>query len=316
MMKEYYPAYYSRFHCIAGDCRHSCCIGWEIDIDDDTAVYYAALPGPVGERLRANIDFGETASFRLGEGERCPFLNAQNLCDLILSLGEDSLCEICTEHPRFHNDYSDRTESGVGLCCEAAAALILGQKEPFSLLHTGRKPNGAQPPESLTLRDELLRLLTDRRKPLRDRCTAAMARCGTQLPSSSASQWADLFLSLEQLDPEWTAQLRALLARGDGLGLAGYARYAADYETEYENLLCYFIFRHFLNMAEDFSPGQALGFALVSCGMIFLLHALRWEQEGGISFEERAEIARQYSAEIEYSDENPERLLSALAGEA
>ena len=29
------PDYYREFHCIADKCRHSCCIGWEIDIDAD-----------------------------------------------------------------------------------------------------------------------------------------------------------------------------------------------------------------------------------------------------------------------------------------
>ena len=316
-MKEYYPAYYPGFQCIAGACRHSCCIGWEIDIDEDTAAYYSAVSGAMGERLRENVAFGETASFRLVEGERCPFLNRDNLCEVILTLGEESLCEICAEHPRFHNFYSDRIESGVGLCCEAAAALILRQTAPFVLLHTGRKPRGAEQPAYLPLRDRLLELLSDRRKPLRDRCGEAAALCGTELPERSPSEWAELFLSLEQLAPEWTQQLQQLTAQGDTLALAEYARYAAEYETEYENLLCYFVYRHFLNMAEDFSfgPGAALGFALVSCGMIVLLHAQHWTRTGGIDPDTRAEIARQYSAEIEYSDENPARIVTLLARE-
>ena len=28
------PDYFSEFSCIAGDCKDSCCLGWEIDIDD------------------------------------------------------------------------------------------------------------------------------------------------------------------------------------------------------------------------------------------------------------------------------------------
>ena len=34
------PDYFDQFACLAGDCPHSCCIGWEIDIDPDTADYY------------------------------------------------------------------------------------------------------------------------------------------------------------------------------------------------------------------------------------------------------------------------------------
>ena len=46
------PDYFSEFSCIAGDCKDSCCLGWEIDIDEDSYEYYQTLPGEVGERLR------------------------------------------------------------------------------------------------------------------------------------------------------------------------------------------------------------------------------------------------------------------------
>ena len=29
------PDYFSEFSCIAGDCKDSCCLGWEIDIDEE-----------------------------------------------------------------------------------------------------------------------------------------------------------------------------------------------------------------------------------------------------------------------------------------
>ena len=51
------PDYFSEFSCIAGDCKDSCCLGWEIDIDEDSYEYYQTLPGEVGERLRKGIDF-------------------------------------------------------------------------------------------------------------------------------------------------------------------------------------------------------------------------------------------------------------------
>ena len=34
------PDYSEGFRCIAGKCRHSCCIGWEIDIDEKTYEKY------------------------------------------------------------------------------------------------------------------------------------------------------------------------------------------------------------------------------------------------------------------------------------
>ena len=39
-MKQLIPHFYPNFACIASRCSDSCCIGWEIDIDPDTADYY------------------------------------------------------------------------------------------------------------------------------------------------------------------------------------------------------------------------------------------------------------------------------------
>ena len=63
-MKIYVPDYYKDFRCLAGDCKHSCCIGWEIDIDEDTLDYYKSVEGEFGERLKNNISYNdETAYF-------------------------------------------------------------------------------------------------------------------------------------------------------------------------------------------------------------------------------------------------------------
>ena len=83
-MKRVVPDYYADFACVAGACRHTCCVGWEIDIDPDSLRRYQAMPGEMGERLRSYIDIEETPHFRLTADERCPLLNTNGLCDLII----------------------------------------------------------------------------------------------------------------------------------------------------------------------------------------------------------------------------------------
>lgn len=64
----------SAFHCIADRCRHNCCIGWEIDVDEDSLAAYDQIGGEMGERLHKCIDrSGEMPHFLLGEQERCRF---------------------------------------------------------------------------------------------------------------------------------------------------------------------------------------------------------------------------------------------------
>ena len=131
------PEYYRQFQCTASACPDNCCIGWEIDIDPESEARYRQIEGPFGDRLRDAIRReGETACFRLN-GERCAMLNGDNLCDLILHLGEDALCQICTDHPRFRNYWSDRIEIGLGLACEEAARLMLSSPHPLRLVPLG-----------------------------------------------------------------------------------------------------------------------------------------------------------------------------------
>ena len=131
-MLEVVPNYYNKFKCIAERCKHNCCIGWEIDIDYETMQIYNSLDGELGEKIRNNIE-GDIPHFVLQEGDSCPFLNKNGLCDIICEYGEDALCDICYLHPRFRNFYLSFEEIGLGLCCEEAARIILSEEEIFSI---------------------------------------------------------------------------------------------------------------------------------------------------------------------------------------
>ena len=68
------PSYYKTFQCIADKCEHSCCIGWEIDIDDDSYDYYMGIEGAFGERLKEQTVTGDGEhSFVLRKNGWCPF---------------------------------------------------------------------------------------------------------------------------------------------------------------------------------------------------------------------------------------------------
>ena len=127
-MKEIFPNYYKKFKCIADKCKHSCCIGWEIDIDEDTMDLYNSLDSEFAKKIRSNIE-GDQPHFILKENARCPFLNDNGLCDIILELGDGAISDICYLHPRFSNFYEDFIETGLGLCCEEAARIILTETE-------------------------------------------------------------------------------------------------------------------------------------------------------------------------------------------
>ena len=128
-MKLLVPNYYGDFHCIAGQCRHTCCAGWEVDIDAESLDRYRTMP-----TLFSHVEETDPPHFRLSDGERCPFLGKDGLCELIRQYGEDILCQTCRDHPRFRNFWSDRVEIGLGLVCEEAGRLIFSQTQPLELV--------------------------------------------------------------------------------------------------------------------------------------------------------------------------------------
>lgn len=132
------PDFYDRFQCKADACQHTCCRGWDIDIDDVTADIYQHLDGPLGEAIRQHIAEGpEGWHFCLTADGNCPFLRPDGLCRLIREGGDDILCDICALHPRFFQVITDKSGQdrelgGVGLCCEAAAGLLLNSPSPLT----------------------------------------------------------------------------------------------------------------------------------------------------------------------------------------
>ena len=123
-MRTIRPDFFDEFRCTASACAGNCCaVGWEIDVDEAAAARYRALPGALGERVRAAlVESPEGCSLAMGPDGRCPLLTKEGLCALVLQYGEGYLCSICAEHPRFYNWYGDCKEMGVGLCCEEPAA--------------------------------------------------------------------------------------------------------------------------------------------------------------------------------------------------
>ena len=126
-----------------------------------------------------------------------------------------------------------------------------------------------------------------------------------------AREWADICLGLERMDGRWTALLEGL-REVDGADVAEFDRRYPQTLREYENLLWYFFYRHFLSAADSGSVAAPLRFAAVSWQIIHALDAAKFKRAGAFAPADRAEHARLYSAEIEYSDENMEAMLELL----
>ena len=299
-MKTIVPNYYKKFKCIADKCKHSCCVGWEIDIDKDTLDLYDNIKSSFKRQLDKGINRdNECACFRLDGKGRCAFLNESNLCDIILNFGEDSLCQICADHPRFRNYYSNRTEIGLGLCCEEAGRIILSQKEKFALVEFSDDGFDVQNTEDednfFKFRNYVFNKIEENESLLN--------LCDCKFPDKTTGQWADIFLSLERLDDHWTILLNDLKSTN-----IEKTTIPEEFDNCFKNLLIYFTYRH-LN---ELSTEKDLMFIHLSCEMIKNLCKMHICKYENITLEDLVDYSRMYSSEIEYSDENIEKLIDSL----
>ena len=313
-MRYYAPSYYSSFACIGGKCTHTCCAGWEIDIDEDTLERYRAMQGPTGELIRSHIDeSGETPCFRMTEENRCPFLNPDGLCSLIISEGENVLCQICTDHPRFRNFFADSEEIGLGMCCEAAVRLILTWPEPVDLELIDDDgyddPESEEEQELLDLRDQLISSVQSRMHPVAERVRKLIESAGIPLDPLDYEYWAEFLLTLERLDDAWADRLEELRQHAD---CSEDILSSDEWELAFEQLMVYFLYRHIPAALTD---GDAIG-RMVCCALMWALVrrlcAVHYAIRGSLVLEDMVQISRMCSSEIEYSDVNMDEILARL----
>ena len=282
-MPKVYPDFYPRFRCRAERCRHSCCRGWEIDVDAESAAYYRALPGPLGDALRAALtEDDEGFHFSLDAEERCPFLRRDGLCRLICELGVDALCDICALHPRFFGNCGSYELAGLGLSCEAAAALLLETDAPLCFTAG----------EEIFELDGLLARLSLF-------CPAEDLRFAPRPDPVRYRRLLEALAETEPIDELWTAELAALLRGLDDV-LAAARDYVPHYDrSRFDRIFAYILYRQ-LERLDSVPLPALLAFARDSTEFVFLCAARSGDP---------AEALRRWSEQIEYSTENVELLL-------
>ncbi len=332
------PEYYKKFTCTADKCSDNCCIGWEIDIDDSTAAYYNNVTEDFGAKLRKNISCTKPKSFILGENERCPFLNSRNLCEIILTLGEDKLCNICTEHPRYYEWFGSVKEGGIGFCCEEAARIIISVDNPAVTYET-EIPNEENDFEETPLytcllgaREKILAYL------VRDNLLLSRKICdiidyasvvqsnidnniyeASEIISSSEHdehRFTDILAfmaTLEPIDEKWLPYLGKITEMYDTAcnKKEQFLQNNPDVEQYLRNIAVYFIWRYFMKGTFDDEIVSRVKLMAASVVVIGYMYLCKWLESGTLTHEDCAQLAKNYSKEIEYSEENLEAMLDA-----
>ena len=294
-MKLYAPKYYKEFVCIADKCRHSCCIGWEIDVDRETAEKYKKMTDGYGLEIKKSLSHKGTTHFKLKKDDRCPHLNECGLCKIILNLGEDFLCEICREHPRFYNDTCRGKEVGLGISCEEACRIILSSDSYSEFYEIGEIDEPFDSDEwdfdALSERDKIYAIISNSSLSHTEKLSAIEEKYNISPKNISDEKWQKRLSSLEYLEEEHRLLFDSY---------SSCAEVSEELEKPLERALAYFIFRHCSTAYDREEFCAALGLSLF---LERLLASLSSNAPEAI-----AEYTRIISEELEYSEDNTDAL--------
>ncbi|MCH5190506.1 MAG: hypothetical protein J1F37_08105, partial [Oscillospiraceae bacterium] len=178
-----------------------------------------------------------------------------------------------------------------------ACRVILSDNRPFSLIPDYRNDENL-PSEEISFykeRDLILKAVENS-----NNLSSAVDKTNEMYNLDSIQldlhKTADFFLGLEMLDTDWKDTLLLLKTP---------KKACADSRAEkaFINLYKYFLYRH---LDDDYFY-EALKFSEISVKMIWAIC-----ERTDFSFENICEIARAYSTEIEYSDENMDKVIEFL----
>ena len=342
------PDYYDDFKCIGGSCSDSCCIGWELDIDEESYEAYKKVEGSFGDRLRKSMVDGsdetdECNTFRLN-GNRCPFLNDENLCDIYINLGEKSLCKVCTEYPRFTVEYEKTREKSMALSCEVVGKLLFSREDKIKFLEK-EIPDEVIFEESLPMftgvieyiRDRSIEILQDRSRDIYDRINNFLSFVSkAQEIINEGAEDEDLITVIADIKVEEATSKKASLTSfleevccllGELYVLGNewvqvYSEFKTSLNEEvikefekcrknikmldiwYENLMVYFVFRYFTKGVYDCDVISRAKFAFLGFFTIRGLAALRYNKNLRFNLDDMIDVAKAYSKEVEHSEGN------------
>ena len=186
--------YLERFQCIGPSCEESCCIGWQVPVDEGSyrklkkamsdsrtertefrTVYLPVLPADRNPSLYARI--------KLLDNGVCSLLDSDKYCSAQRRYGETVLSNTCANYPRMLSVAGPRLEMFATLSCPEAARLALLHEDAFEFvdfkpkpdlrmtLRNAMAPNSPDPYERYfdDVRLTLLRLLSQSKYPLASR---------------------------------------------------------------------------------------------------------------------------------------------------
>ena len=314
------PYFYDDFVCKADKCKDTCCAGWEVDIDCNSCDKYRNIDGYFGKCLLDGIDFsGEQPCFKLKEDERCFFLAQNGLCDIYSELGEDALCDICREHPRFYDFLDGVTEMGLGLCCEKVCEMIFASDKPITFESYEEETDCTNEEDDIyfAIRKKCFDIIRNREKTISARISELLEYAANVQNGVFADDYElqsdldeklllqnviDIFTETEPINDGWKIYISEMREKFNDVFSAGENLNVSD--AEYEQILTYIMYRHFMQSRFTGEVLSAVCFSVISLVFIYLCDCKTIFENSVFEKDDRINNVKLWSKQIEYSEEN------------
>ncbi len=306
-----YPRSFTRFRCLADKCPESCCIPPDLPIERETYEKYMKLPGEAGRKIRDSIIGNDRDGWfiQIRENGRCPHLNDDNLCDIILEAGEEYLCVVCDTYPREHVDIEG---------CYTQDRLIPGCIEAASLMFEDPVPEFISETQLVEQRSwsEETEIRVNTLRVFRDGIIQAVLNGSYDSflidGYESDQEFIQLLLSLQGIDVRGVQSfLRRLksIVEDDKISILRemrprFIKEFPDSREWFRTYACFLLHRYLMNPAVKNDMDNQLRFVIRCVMTLELCCILKYEEDGSFSKDSLLECVTMLSTWIEWSTGN------------
>lgn len=137
------PQFFDDFHCLGGDCKYTCCKGWNIELTKNEyektkkAKKSKELQNVVDscmKRTKECLNDNRYAKMKLDDNECCQLMSEDGLCRLQLECGYNLLSDTCKHFPRVGYLVGNSFERYFYTSCEAVVKLLIARPEGIALV--------------------------------------------------------------------------------------------------------------------------------------------------------------------------------------
>lgn len=334
------PDYYEKFNCIADSCPDSCCRGWRtIEVDNRSYEKYQLSEHEFAGSIIGQLKTIDDKHFFKLEDGKCPFLNEDNLCDIILNMGDKMLCTTCATYPRFVYTKGNETYACLTMSCPHAAKMILCHDEPTHIITFNDEDYvyNTENIETIKLMHEqldipiwmklaLLALVPINEESYYDNYAMDILRSLKGFPAHSdiriqlGLEYLTLFKRLakktdrmkdinEMLDKYVTYNTHDIVDNVECLMelYDSYEKYIvenkiSEIENEFRNYIVYKLFRSIPHVISHDDFYDELFMIIMSSVSIFMIQAMLWNEKGQLSVDDRIKIFQCHAKTFEHSE--------------